>query len=154
MATQLICTHRYISRESLESLQPLLKDGGRVMISFLLAVDKDLYGEYFTNEDIDPCTSRQAIERQTRRHLNEATGKCFIQINATRDFRFSDVINYNINDGAAVRCLMSEFLIRFFSCTDIVLPRLQCIIYGEHNLENDNWIDLLSYDYIYGDRGE
>lgn len=151
IGTQLICSHRFTTAESLEALQPILKEG-RVTLSFMVPIDENLFHEICDEIEEDPCTSRQAIEREERRRLNEETGLCFVKVTATRDFRNSNIITYKINDVGNNHCYIAEFQFRFFSCTDIILPQLHNIAYGEYC--NGNWINLLAYNFIYGERGE
>lgn len=147
-ALQLICSHRFATEDSLQDILPLVKFG-RLTLTFMMPVDKDSYNTILTSIDDDPCTSAQAIEREQRRRLIKEAGSYFIKVTAMRDFRCSDFITYSIDDSATTQCLIAEFQVRFFSCTDIILPHLQNVSYGEYC--NGNWLELLSYNYIYGD---
>lgn len=116
--------------------------------------ESTLQQEHSSDSDV-PCTSTQARLRQQRRLERRKKSKSrqnILVVSACRDFSLNpDLIVYSVDGSLARECSVVVFHIRFFSCTDVIFPRLMNISHGEYC--NGKWLDLLSMEFVNkGDR--
>ncbi|KAM7356266.1 orientation disruptor [Cochliomyia hominivorax] len=97
-----------------------------------------------------PCTSaqaRQRLQRRLARCRQLERQKREVVINACRDFSLNpDLIIYSVDNGPVMECSVLKFQIRFFSCTEVIFPRVTNISHGEYC--NGKWLDLLSLEFV------
>lgn len=165
LALQLICSTRYATLNTLAEIHDKIVNG-QVNITFTLKESEQQQQPNPSNTTSDtglidhssdsdvPCTSRQAQERREKRlrkrsRMDKAKG--MLQIKACRDFtKNPDVIKYSINNGPEKQCYALTFQLRFFTCTDVIFPRLSGLKDDEYI--NGKWLDLLSMEFSDAER--
>lgn len=159
LALQLICGTKYSSSTKLYIIRDKITQG-RVRLKFTLPqTAKQLKEsdqsfevmEHSSDSDV-PCTSREALQRMERRKKRRMKRKqdrlcSVVVINACRDFTLNpDIISYTINNGSTIHCSVTVFHIRFFSCTELIFPRLTRVSSGEYC--GGKWLDLISMEFV------
>ena len=161
LALQLICGTKYASLKQLYKIRDKIKQG-KVYLQFTLpkavGVQKETsqcleVREHSSDSDV-PCTSREALQRMERRKQRREQQKrlnSVITIKACRDFTLNpEIITYKMNNAVATQCSVAVFQTRFFSCTEIIFPRLMHVSSSEYC--QGKWLNLISMEFI--DKGK
>lgn len=166
LALQLICSLKYAQIKNLHEFRGLLSNG-IIKLTLLLPRNNENVNHLLHDEPIEledssdadvPTTSRAMLERQRRRNLKRKSSllnmrKNYLEIKACRNFRKDPlVIEYSLAGSAEHCCSVLEFHNKFFMPTEIILPRLLHLQFGQ--LCNENWLELLSSNFIYHNKDE
>ncbi|XP_037817984.1 protein ORD [Lucilia sericata] len=156
LALQLICGSKYCRASALHEIRHKISNG-KVRLTFTLlkttpeqpTAESSQLQDHSSDSDV-PCTSRQARQRLERRlerrRQSERQQSCLV-INACRDFTLNpDLIVYSIDGGPPLECSVLVFQIRFFTCTELIFPRLMEVSHGQYC--NGRWLDLLSMEFV------
>ncbi|XP_065362182.1 protein ORD [Calliphora vicina] len=161
LALQLICGTKYGRCWDLHEIRHKIV-GGKVRLTFTLLkqttqqnteTESSELQEHSSDSDV-PCTSKQArerLERRLERRRQSKRQQRSMVINACRDFTVDpDLIVYTVNGGPTMECSALVFQVRFFTCTDVIFPRLKNISHGEYC--NGRWLDMLSMEFVDKDK--
>lgn len=156
LALQLICGTKYSNSTALHDIQEKIYKA-KVRINFSMKKFQEQQNfeagndrrSHSSDSDV-PCTSREArerLKRRSERRSEQESQKDQVIINACRDFTLNpDLIVYSINNGPLIESGLLEFHIRFFSCTEVIFPRVCNISYGDYC--QGKWLDLMSLDFV------
>ncbi|XP_013119189.1 protein ORD [Stomoxys calcitrans] len=153
-AIQLVCTNKYDSPEKLEKLRSETTKLSKVTVTFRLgnpgaSGDANAPDLQHSSDSDEPCTSQQFLKRLRKRQER----KGFVVVKAIRNFLVNEnEIEYRVEDESWVRCPVDVFQRLFFSCTDIIFPRLSDLQNGECN--NGRWLGLLRSDFVSNGTGD
>lgn len=158
LAIQLICSTRYDTYIKLAEIWSQVRNGS-VEITFKInlieqvdANDFDVM-EHSSDSDV-PTTSAQAKKRaDARKQRSKVKRVVTFEVKACRKFEANPLmVEYSVNNGPVRNCTINVFNQRFFSCTDLIFPRLSGLVFG--NINNGRWLEILSTNFVYDYREE